>query len=565
VAVLKGTEFPRDAQLNVISYHPSELLIGTDKGLFQLSLDEKGTTIIAQKWTEDLQSIPINCIAQDSLGNSWIGTAGEGVYRYNSKKFKNFNSRRYLHSPYIRFIAVDDKQNLWLADATQISQIELDPEQSIVLNSSNLEEVNELGRLEPNYRAVLSDEDGSMWFGTINGLIRFTEGMSYPDPTEPPLALKDLLVNNNSLSWDTTEFSLNRYGLPEKPVFDYDENQLTIKFFATEPSAQDKVVYQYKLEGYSSDWSPISTETSASFPRLPPGDYTFMLRARNRDGVWNSSPLTYSFEIKAPFYQQPWLIVLAALLLASVVAGFIRLRLGVLKRRNLALEERVSERTAELDLEKRKSDELLLNILPRETAEELKENGAAKAMEYPMVSVLFSDFKGFTRLAEKMNSEEVVATLDECFRAFDQHTDELGIEKIKTIGDAYMCASGLPHSNERHAHRLVEFAFRMLEEVEKLNRKREESGKEAWPIRIGIHSGPVVAGVVGKKKFAYDIWGDTVNTAARMESSGEAGRINVSRSTRDLIADEYQCISRGKLEAKNKGALEMYFVEQKKA
>lgn len=209
-----------------------------------------------------------------------------------------------------------------------------------------------------------------------------------------------------------------------------------------------------------------------------------------------------------------------------------------------------------LSKEKKRSDDLLLNILPSEVAEELKETGSAHARQYEDVSVLFTDFVGFTRTAQQLSAQTLVKELHECFTAFDVIIERNGLEKIKTIGDAYMAVCGLPQSDPLHAVKTVQAAIEISAFMEE-RKKRER----AFEIRIGINSGPVVAGIVGVKKFAYDIWGDTVNTAARMEQHSEAGRINISQSTYELVKDDYRCDYRGKIAAKNKGEVAMYFVE----
>lgn len=212
--------------------------------------------------------------------------------------------------------------------------------------------------------------------------------------------------------------------------------------------------------------------------------------------------------------------------------------------------------------EKKRSEELLLNILPTETAEELKNYGKAAPRSYKMVTVLFTDFKGFTTIAEKLTPEQLVYELDYCFRKFDEITSRYGIEKIKTIGDAYMCAGGIPIRNRSNPVDVVLAAFEMQDFIESWKREKMAKGKEFWEIRIGLHTGPVVAGIVGSKKFAYDIWGDTVNTASRMESSGEAGKINISGTTYEYVNSFYDCTFRGKITAKNKGEIDMYFVDR---
>ena len=209
--------------------------------------------------------------------------------------------------------------------------------------------------------------------------------------------------------------------------------------------------------------------------------------------------------------------------------------------------------------EKKRSDDLLLNILPEETAEELKEHGAAKAMRFDQVSVLFTDFKGFTAASGVMDPTELVSILHTCFSAFDTIIGKYNIEKIKTIGDAYMCVSGLPKGNPNHARDLILAGLEFQAFVE------SKAGDDfPFTMRLGINSGSVVAGIVGIKKFSYDIWGDAVNTAARMESNGEIGRVNISESTYQLVKDEFHCEPRGAIEAKGKGKLNMYFVNEPK-
>lgn len=213
--------------------------------------------------------------------------------------------------------------------------------------------------------------------------------------------------------------------------------------------------------------------------------------------------------------------------------------------------------------ERDRSKELLLNILPEETARELETNGHAQTRYYENATVLFTDFKGFSTIAGKLSPQELVAELNDYFMAFDEIMGKYNLEKIKTIGDAYMCAGGIPSTNNTHPLDAVNAALAMQEYMFKKNEFRKEKNMECWELRIGIHTGPIVAGVVGKKKYAYDIWGDTVNVASRMESNGEAGKVNISASTYQRIKEHYQCLYRGKVSAKNIGEVDMYFIESK--
>jgi adenylate cyclase len=212
-----------------------------------------------------------------------------------------------------------------------------------------------------------------------------------------------------------------------------------------------------------------------------------------------------------------------------------------------------------IENERDRSDKLLLNILPEETAAELKINGKVKAKKHEMVSVFFSDFVGFTNYSENLTPEELVKTVDFYFSKFDAIMEVYGLEKIKTIGDAYMCAGGLNGNEKDATHQMILAAKEIIAFVEN-TKKNSLSHELTFDIRIGINSGPLVAGVVGSKKFAYDIWGDTVNVASRMESMSQPGKINISEGTYSLIKDRWSCEFRGEIEVKNRGLLNMYFV-----
>ena len=225
-------------------------------------------------------------------------------------------------------------------------------------------------------------------------------------------------------------------------------------------------------------------------------------------------------------------------------------------RRNLYIKRT----KAIIEKEKDRSDRLLLNILPEETAQELKESGVVKANKFQSVTVLFTDFVAFTAHSEEVGPEVLVNRLGDYFTAFDEIIEKYGLEKIKTVGDSYMCAGGLPFPIKDHAVKMVHGALEILKVVEEAKADRKGSGL-AFDIRIGINTGPVVAGVVGSKKFSYDIWGDTVNVASRMESMSESGRINISEFTYELVKNEFNCTYRGEFEVKNRGKMKMYFVK----
>ncbi|MCB8964952.1 MAG: HD domain-containing protein [Bacteroidales bacterium] len=253
------------------------------------------------------------------------------------------------------------------------------------------------------------------------------------------------------------------------------------------------------------------------------------------------------------------LIVLILFLLATAFTVYSAILYSYTKNIN-QLEKLICQRTEELLKEKSKAENLLTRVLPRNTADELKEHGRVNAQKFKMVTVLFSDIQGFTKITDEIRAEELIDQLDKFFYQFDTVVDKYRIEKIKTIGDAYMCAGGIPKKNRTNPIEVVAAAIEMMGHMQEINRQHNPD-EGLWELRIGIDTGPVIAGVVGRNKLSYDIWGSTVNTASRMESAGEAGKINISEDTYILVKDFFRCTYRGKMPVKNKGDVKMYFVE----
>ncbi|BDA80266.1 hypothetical protein LPTSP3_g31960 [Leptospira kobayashii] len=210
--------------------------------------------------------------------------------------------------------------------------------------------------------------------------------------------------------------------------------------------------------------------------------------------------------------------------------------------------------------EHEKSEKLLLNIIPQEIAEELKQKGVSTPRQFNSATICFTDFEGFTSIAETMSPKELVAELDRCFSYFDSLMDHYNLEKLKTIGDSYMFVGGIPTENKTHAVDSVMAAIEIQAFMNQMKDIKKSQNLPYWELRLGIHSGEVIAGVIGDKKFAYDVWSDTVNIASRCESSGATGKINISEATFELVKDFFDCDYRGYIEAKNKGKIKMYFV-----
>jgi class 3 adenylate cyclase len=309
--------------------------------------------------------------------------------------------------------------------------------------------------------------------------------------------------------------------------------------------------------------NPISRALKTGQPQLNPKDYTstfldtypsqIIIPLESEKQVIGSinfattSSTTYTHEDLRIGY-----------LLALQVSAAIR-NAKHFEEMNLLLAE-MNQLYSQLHAERRKSEELLLNTLPRKIADELKQTGKVKPVYYQSASILFTDFKDFTKLAEQLTPEELVDELDYCFSSFDMLIEAHNLEKLKTIGDSYMCVGGIPTPNPTHAIDAVLAALQIQAFMGWRRQEKIQNNQPYWEIRIGIHSGPLLAGVIGKKKFTYDVWGDAVNIASRMESSSLPGAINISQSTFELVKDFFDCEYRGKIAVKNKGDIDMYFV-----
>jgi len=368
-----------------------------------------------------------------------------------------------------------------------------------------------------------------------------------------------------------TEIILYRSGekfdaAEEKPVLVYHEGIV----FNMEKEAGAE--YSFYMKGPDDDWTAWNERNYKEYTNLDRGEYTFRYRYRyggdgmevkgeTAGGGGTAGEGSFSFRVKAPWYFSPLALIIYPLLL--VIAGMmLRIRTHRLfMERQKRLEELIAERTEELQHEKEKSDNLLANMLPKGTAEEIMSKGKAAKTKYNFVTVLFSDIQGFTRIAEEMNPEVLIDELDRFFFHFDSLAEKYRIEKIKTIGDAYMCAGGIPERNRTNPVEVVMAALEMQKYMQFMKDDPAKTAARFWDIRIGIHTGTVIAGVVGHKKITYDIWGDTVNTASRMESSGEPGKINISGTTYEFVKEYFICDYRGRMPVKYKGDLDMYFVK----
>jgi class 3 adenylate cyclase len=411
---------------------------------------------------------------------------------------------------------------------------------------------------------VWVDRDAVAWAAGMDGwLARF-------DPAERKTlgALSVLLRRVGSIDASAPLFD----GAGAAPVgqrklhLKYRDDSLRFEFAAPVYDQEGSTEYQVRLDGVDREWSPWTTETRKDYTTLLEGTYTFHVRARTPRGQL-SEAASFEFSVAPPWYRTWWAALMYLAAAATLVWVLFRWRLAQLSARNQQLEIIVAERTTEIrhqrdqiQIEEGKTKNLLLNILPALVADELRATGAVAPMVFNEVTVCFTDFVGFTLSSETLPARVLVSTLDKYFTAFDGIVTRYGLEKLKTIGDSYMFVSGLPNPRRSHAVDAVMAALEMLEAV-----KRAQAMKDSpvtWQVRIGLHTGPVVAGVVGVRKFAFDIWGNTVNLASRMESGGGANRVNVSARTHESIKDFIDCEARGLVMTKDRRALEMFFARE---
>jgi class 3 adenylate cyclase len=321
----------------------------------------------------------------------------------------------------------------------------------------------------------------------------------------------------------------------------------------------DSIYYQFFLEGFDKEWTNWKHLSYKEYTNIPAGRYRFKIRYIVSGSTGGEITLV-SLRILPLWYFSRLAVIIYLVVISLLIWTLFALLNLRFARKLYMLEQIINKRTEDLIIEKEKTEDLLANVLPKNTASEIMEKGKATKIKYNFVTVLFSDIQGFTKIAEETNPEILIDELDKFFFYFDSVVEKYGIEKIKTIGDAYMCAGGIPEKNRTNPVEIILAALEMKSFMRKLKETSELEGMKYWDIRIGIHTGTVVAGVVGQKKLSYDIWGDTVNTASRMESSGEAGKINISGTTYEFVKEFFACEYRGKMPVKYKGELEMYFV-----
>jgi ligand-binding sensor domain-containing protein/class 3 adenylate cyclase len=532
----------------------------------------------------DESSGSITCLLQTEPGVMWLGTYGEGLKRLDliTRETKNYTEREGLSNNVVYGLLEDSDGNIWASTNKGISKFNTKTRKFTNYNVKDGLQSNEF-----NTNAYYKSSKGLLYFGGINGYNVFNpkEISGNPNPPRAIITEVTLSTKGNKLK----KVLVENIVYSEKLELDYDQNDLSFQFAATNYSDPSQSGYRCILEGLETEYTYLDNENKVHYMNLGHGKYIFKLYATSADGIESLQPAIIEIYIAPPFWLTWWFITLSTLLIMFLGLVFYRRRIDIIRRQKVRLEIEVVKRTRQvteqskkiqdqkqkveiqkakiehqnelLEREKEKVEQLLLNILPVGTAEELKNKGRSKARYYKTVSVMFTDFVGFSKIAEEMKPQELVQQLDDYFSAFDEIIEKYDLEKIKTIGDSYMCAGGVPIRNKSNSIEVTLAALEIKNYMAKFSEDAKKRGENAWKIRIGINTGEVIAGVIGIKRFAYDIWGSTVNQAQRMEMHGQPGTVNVSGNTYEFIAPYFDCVYRGKIQTKHKGMLDMYYVK----
>lgn len=543
--------------------------VGTDGGGLCKIIEKKGGVSfeLFQKNPTNLNSLSSNTVLsiyQDSKGFIWVGTFGGGLNKLNpkTKKFKRYTEKEGLSNNVIYGVLEDKNHHLWLSTNKGISSLDMYSGEV-----KNYDESDGLQSNEFNNGAFFKNKFGEMFFGGINGFNAFYPEDIHVNITKAkPIITQFYLFNKPVKIGENSVLKKNISALDEI-VLKYQQNVISFEFSALHYSYPAGNGHKYMLENFDEDWVEIGNNRRANYTNLDAGEYVFKVKVSNSDGVWSDEIAQINVIVEPPVWGTWWFRVLVIFLILTIIYVYYISRIDRVKQQKELLEVQVRERTKEvinqkelLQQEKDKTEELLLNVLPAETAEELKVKGKATARQYRMTSIMFTDFKSFTKIAEKIKPVDLVTELDNYFKNFDEIVQKYDIEKIKTIGDAYMCAGGIPVRNKSNPIDIVMAGLEIQRFMTVYNGAKEKDGEKGWDLRIGIHTGPVIAGVVGIKRFAYDIWGDSVNIASRIEAAGNIGQVNISGATYELVKEFFTCEYRGEIKAKNKGKIDMYFV-----
>ncbi|MCC5924704.1 MAG: hypothetical protein JJT77_13045, partial [Crocinitomicaceae bacterium] len=511
----------------------------------------------------------------------WFGSSGDGLFYYNmkTKELEQYDKSNGLPNNVIYGIEKSTNGRvLWLSTNRGLVKFQRN-------NKSFTTFLEEDGLMsnELNIGASFTSKEGLIYFGGI-------QGYNYFDPSYPLIRTAELNVFFSGLVIDNVRITPATSNLLEQSIsytknlnLPYNKRSIQLYFFADDLSNPSRVEYKYRLTGDDEIEEFLGSSGELRFTSIAPGEYKLQVFARNYGGEWNKRPAEITIKVEKPFWYAWWFYASLIAILSFIIFLRVRNRINTERRQQVRLELKIAERTREIreksakieqqkqileeqkiaiEREKEKSERLLNNILPSETATQLKNFGKSTARDFSLVTVMFTDFVGFTGIAENMKAKDLVNILDQHFKKFDEIIEDLDLEKIKTIGDAYMCAGGVPIRNRTNPIHCVLAAIRIQEYMKKQNEKALELDEQQWELRIGINTGPVSAGVIGTKRYAYDIWGRTVNRAQRMERYCTPGKIAISEDTYEYIQPYFNCTPKGVIPSKSGLNIQMYEVDR---
>ena len=564
-------------------------LVTSNQGIFNIIETSKNTFYFKRYSIKGYNETNghITSLLQTEKGFLWLGTYGEGIKKLNlkTKEAETFTEVEGLANNVVYGLLSDGNKSIWISTNKGLSKFDTQSKTFTNYTTSDGLQSNEF-----NTNAYFKSVDNYLYFGGINGYIKFKSSDININPIQPKVIISKVITHNpENNNLDNTVLLSNIDSINFLKL-NYQQNDLTFEFFSVLYSNPEENEFKYLLEGYDENFRTLKGDNKVHYMNLQPGDYSFKVYGKNPDDVWSTYPTIVNFEITPPFWSTWWFRIIGLILIGLMILFLSRKRTERIRRQKIRLELEVVKRTRKissqnkqikeqnkqvelqkakiehqkelLQNEKDKVEGILLNVLPEGTASDLINKGKSKARYYKRVSVMFTDFVGFSKIAEGMNPQELVRELDGYFTMFDEIIGDFDLEKIKTIGDAYMCAGGVPIRNKSNAIEVVLAGLKIQDYMIDREVRAKKEGKESWKIRLGINTGEVTAGVIGRKRFAYDIWGATVNQAQRMEMHGEPGELNISGNTYDIIAPYFNCTYRGKIQTKHDGImLDMYFVK----
>lgn len=517
-------------------------------------------------------------------GEFYLGTAGDGVVHWNERtnQANIYGKKEGLPNNVVYASVLDNQNNIWLSTNKGLSKFDLETKQTF-----NFSEIHGLLSNEFNMGAGIRSRSEKLYFGGISGLVFFEpEALSNYNYNVEIILTKFKLDNKWVTASDEQSPLKQSISHTNELILNYKQRSFSIRFQTDNLSNTELINYKYQLEGSEEGEIEIGSHNELRFNSLSPGNYILRLYARVGYGEWVSKPKILSITIKPPFWNTWWFWTISILLALITIRFSMRKRFEYERRKQVRLEMKIAERTTEiraqnikiekqkeilekqskqLELEKEKSERLLRNVIPDSMADELLEKGQASARAFKVVSVMFTDFVGFTKIADTMNPSELVNRLDVFFRKFDEIIFNNNLERIKTIGDAYMAAGGVPVRNNTNPIDTCLAALQIQHYMKKLEQEALHDGETPWYLRLGINTGEVIAGVIGTKRLAYDVWGSAVNYAQRMEMLGEPGKVTITRNTYLHIEPYFECTYKGQVSAKGEGKIQMYQVERIKS